>query len=556
MKRLITIFALLLSLGLAARAQLSEVNVYPFELESGARPLGMGSAFVGLADDANSLLYNPGGMAWARGVSFSLKDFQNLTALQAYPTGLGSSLGLAIVNSNLTDIPIPGGTATSNSSVMVLSYGTKLNFIPALYKKDIFKTIGLGMNLKILMGETLNRTGQPDRSATGLDMDLGILWKRTEWWWFGASLQNFLPTKLHWDFGADEGFPASLKLGTAAHLIGDIGSPIFQEGRDLLVAGEIDVHHFSPTLLRLGAELGFNKTYFIRGGIMQQNQSGTTVTPINLGLGYRAGEWGADLVYGQEPATGNRQVSFSFIYLPKEWVVVQKLDFDRPAVMLEKAIEKISLEDNITTYDDRLQIVGRVKPGVEIYVNGLHAAVSADNNFSVVIPLEIGKNLIVVEARFEGEKKAWKYKVLRKAKITIAEEKTLSKQLSQKNLSPDAKQALEQKQEQLNKNKDKVEELVTLGVIEVTPEAEFKLDASVTRGEMAAWLTKAANLRIPKVDKDVTSDVHKDNPLAPFVKVVIDLNMIRPFPDGTFRPQAPLTKEEGARLMALMGIKQ
>jgi hypothetical protein len=78
----------------------------------------------------------------------------------------------------------------------------------------------------------------------------------------------------------------------------------------------------------------------------------------------------------------------------------------------------------------------------------------------------------------------------------------------------------------------------------------------VTRGEMAAWLTKASGVKIPKVDRDVTTDVKKDNPIAPYVKVVTDLNLLRPFPDGSFRPQLPVTKEEGDKMFALLGIKR
>src|SRR5262249_10846569 len=40
-------------------------------LESGARPLGLGNAFTGLADDANAITYNPAGLGFQRRASFS-----------------------------------------------------------------------------------------------------------------------------------------------------------------------------------------------------------------------------------------------------------------------------------------------------------------------------------------------------------------------------------------------------------------------------------------------------------------------------------------------------
>jgi len=543
-----------------AHAQLGEIGIYPLDLQMGARPLGMGAAFSGLADDVNCLLYNPGGMAWAKGISLTFRDFDNITAVQAYPTGLGSSLGLAVVTSKVSDVPVMGGTANSNSNILVLSFGTKLNFLPVFYKQPALQRLGIGINIKGLLTQTLRRTGQPDRSATGWDMDLGLLWKGSDWWTAGISLQNILPAKalggglLKWDVGGEEGIPATEKLAFSARIIGDLGSPIFMEERELVLNGELDFSSLHPTLLRIGGEYGFNKTYFFRAGVMQQYKPGEVSAALNLGAGYRNPDWGVDVVSYREPLRQESQTYISILYFPKEWVVVEKLEVEKPAVMLETAIEKISLEDNIVTYNDRIEVFGKVKPGVEVYVNGLRAFTAEDNTFKVVIPLQPEKNLIVVEARYEGEKKVWKYKVLRKAKVVIAEEKQIEQQLK-KALTPEEKEALRKKEQEIKERRSKVEELVTLGVIEVSPEAEFKLQASVTRGEMATWLAKSTGLPLPKVERDLFLDVKRDHPLAPFIKLVVDWDLLKPYPDGTFRPEASVSKEEGEKLFKILKVK-
>ena len=546
---------LLLLLALPVSAELNETGINLFNPEIGARPLGMGGAFVGRADDLNSILYNPGGMAWARGISLSFRDMENITAVQAYPTGSGSSVGLAIATTKYTDIAFSGGLAHSSSSLLLLSYGTKLNFLPALYKNEALQQVGIGLTLKSLMGETLRRSGQSDRSGGGWDMDLGVLWKRSDWWWFGLSAQNLFGSQISWDVGTAEAIPSALRLGTSARIIGDIGSPIFKEGRELLIGGEIDFVSNSSALLRLGGELGINKTYFLRAGIMQQGRQGAVTTPLNLGCGYRSGEWGADLVIYREPLRDESQFYFSILYFPKEWVVSKKLEFEKPGVVIETAIEKISLADNITTYDENLEVVGRVRSGVEVYVNGLRADTAADNSFKVIIPMALGKNLVLVEARYEGEKKNWKYKVLRKAKVQLAEEKALKKELASA-IGPEAKAALEGQAAEIAQNREKVEELVTLGVIEVTPEAEFSVNASITRGELAAWVAKSAGMKLPKIDRDLYPDVKRNHPLAPYIKVVVDWNILRPFPDGNFRPDEPVSKEEGDWLFKRFGVKK
>jgi hypothetical protein len=542
-------------IGCRAGAQLAETGINPFKLEVGSRPLAMGAAFVGLGDDVDTVLYNPGGQAWVKGVSLTVKDLENMTGVMAFPTGNNSSLGLSIITAKVTDVPISTGTAASTSNIVLLSYGTKLNFIPILADKEIFKNLGFGVSLKGLLGETLRRTGQSDRSATGWDMDLGVLWRGTDWWSAGASLQNILPAgtlgggRITWDFGGNEGIPASLKLGGSAKVIGDLKSPVFIEGRELNLAGELDISR-SSTLVRLGGEWGINKTYYLRTGVIQQDKPGGAVTNLSLGAGFRSGEWGFDIARAHEPLRDEDLTYISCLYFPKEWIVQKKLDVDQPA-LLETALQKISLTDNLETYDDRIEVVGQVKAGVDVYVNDARAVTGPYNEFKVTVPLQIGKNLIVVEARYEGEKKDWRYKVLRKAKVVVAEEKTIKQQLAAAASSAEA-EALKKKQSQIAAQKQRVEELVTLGVVEVTPGAEFKLDASLTRGDLATWLAKASGFRLPKVENDLYSDVKKDNPLAPFIKVVVEAGLLTPFPDGTFRPDLPVTKEEGNRLFQVL----
>jgi len=541
-----------------AFAQTGQIATSPFYPEGGARPLGMGAAFVGLADDVNSLLYNPGGLAWVKGLTVSLRDSENITAGQAFPTGYGSSVGLAVVTTKLS---LPSNLTTStNSKLLLLSFGTKLNFLPQLYQDPNFQRIGVGINIKGLISETLRQQNQPDLSASGWDMDLGVIWKRTDWNTVGISLQNALPAKtlgmgeIKWDVGSAEGIPASLKIGTSAKIISDIDAPVYMEGKDLLLNGEIDFSRSNPALLRLGGEFGFNKTFFVRAGVMQQHQNGAVVSPINLGLGYRSSNWGVDLVSYHE-ATRNQNLAYlSFIYFPRGWVVVEKLEIEKPVVVMETPIEKISLEDNIVTYDDRIEVAGAVKPNVDIFINGLQVAVAADNNFRAVVPLEIGKNLILVEARYEEEKKSWKYKVLRKAKVEIAEEKAIQAALKKATTAAE-KAELQKKESARAEEKGKVEELVTLGVIEVEPGKEFHLETGITRGELATWVVKAAGLPLPKVEEDPFPDVKRDDPLAPYIKLITQMNLMQPFADGTFRPTALVSKKEGERLFKALGIK-
>ena len=555
MKRLLAIFLALTLLGCRVQALLIGTGLDPLRLEIGARPLAMGAAFAGLGDDLNTVLYNPAGQAWVKGLSLTVKDFENMTGVMAFPTGNNSSLGLAVVSAKIAGVPVGSDFVSSTSNVVLLSYGTKLNFLPFLADKEIFNNLGFGVSVKGLLGEVFQSTATPERSATGWDMDLGVLWHGADWWSAGASLQNLLPAgtlgggRLTWDSGAPEGFPATLKLGASAKVIGDIRAPIFIEGRELTVAGEMD-YAKNSSLFRLGGEWGINQTYYFRSGVVQQESPAGTTTNLCLGLGIRGGEWGFDVARAHEPLRNEDLFYFSVLYLPKDWIVQKKLEVDKPS-LLESALQKISLIDNVETYDDRIEVVGQVKAGVDVYVNDARALTDGNNEFRVTVPLQLGKNLITVQARYQGEKKDWKYKVLRQVNVKVAEEQSLKQLLAAAASSAEAA-SLQQKEAQVAAQKHSVEELVTLGVVEVTPGAEFKLDASLTRGDLATWLAKATGFRLPQVTEDLYSDVKKDNPLAPYIKVVVEAGLMAPYPDGAFHPELPVTKEEGNKLFEVL----
>jgi len=541
MKKIFIFLIGIVFLSGVACAYIAELGIDPLLVEPGSRPLGMGGAFVAL-DDVNSGLYNPGGLAWAKGISLSFKDAGNLSVLQAYPTGNNSSLGLAIINTKYTNIPMSGGgSATSSGTVVALSFGSKLSLIPFIYDQPFFKRLGLGLTIKGLMSQTLRRTGQNDLSGTGYEVDLGALWKGGDWWNLGISLQDMLSANgnmgaINWNDGTKEGLPARLKIGGAAYLMGDYDEPIRNDDQGLLVGLETDIKRNSSSQLRLGGEWNYQKAYFVRAGILNQN--------INLGLGMRMEDWGIDFSSYQDTVLSQRSLRLSVLYFPKEWIVVKKLDIAKPIIGLEDALESISLKDDIVTYDDRITVSGKVKPGVSVYINGANVSLGNDYAFNVVIPLRLKKNLIMVEARYEGEKKAWKYKVLRKAKIKVKEEEELKTKIKEAKTAIEKEKLIAEK-EKVNQKKQALESLVTLGVIEVKPDQEFVMEAGITRGELAAWIVRATEIKLPLVNKNLYKDVPQDHILAPYIKAVVDAGIMQPYPDDTFRPNAFISKQEG-----------
>ena len=70
MYRLFLIKILFLSLGIGAQAK-------PMDLQIGARPLGMGGAFVAIADDINAVYWNPAGLTQLTSAQFGEHNWVN-----------------------------------------------------------------------------------------------------------------------------------------------------------------------------------------------------------------------------------------------------------------------------------------------------------------------------------------------------------------------------------------------------------------------------------------------------------------------------------------------
>ena len=117
----------------------------------GARPAGMGDAFVAVADDANALLYNPGGL-YQTG-PLSLGGMYSLMGLgrRHYQASLSStsqnlgSLGLMLVAYEVTGIDgrdeFGNPTAKFDDSEMALTLG---------YGRQLLAFLGAGLGGRLL----------------------------------------------------------------------------------------------------------------------------------------------------------------------------------------------------------------------------------------------------------------------------------------------------------------------------------------------------------------------------------------------------------------------
>jgi len=288
------ILGLLLIAGLAgsARAQ-SEAGAQSLLIAPGARADGMGRAFAAIANDANAVWWNPGGMAFARGHDASfmytqlvpdLADDVNYSYL-AYVQhvegwgGIGGSVGYLSYGKSLATDEFGNdiGEFTSYEIAPTIAYGT-----------EIVSNFGVGVALKLVRVDLapafVSLDGRAGRGTT-FAADIGGLVKapglKSS---FGAVIQNLGPNIAYIDEDQSDPLGRNLKVGVGY-------SPFENEVHRVLVAA--DANRFllpgrtlAVDVWSVGAEYEFNRLLALRVGYISDPRGTIEDMTFGLGLGY------------------------------------------------------------------------------------------------------------------------------------------------------------------------------------------------------------------------------------------------------------------------------
>lgn len=166
------------------------------EMGWGTRPAGMGGTFVGLADDAAGILFNPAGIARLKSAQGTFMYAQPYTGLEestwmnylgiAYPFKPVGNFGLVWANTNLSGV--------YREDTVCLNYA-----------RQIIPSITAGLNFKYLSHQyTLDEYTQEDivfeqgRKKGAFTLDVGLLFFALGGggFGFGFAAQNLIPAKV------------------------------------------------------------------------------------------------------------------------------------------------------------------------------------------------------------------------------------------------------------------------------------------------------------------------------------------------------------------------
>jgi hypothetical protein len=220
-RSLLSVLAVFLMLGaVPGRAAFDKAGV----LGVGARPLGMGDAFVAIANEAMAINWNPAGLTQLS--RYEVAGFLGplLNGKEYYMSGAVAVPFMADTALGFSAISLYHNTGDSRTdayeNTFLLSGATPLN---------VEKTVSVGLNLKFLqyssnasadIPATVSNSAETIQAqASTIGVDLGFLYQIPLPSWgkrvsLGFEAQD-LDTVLHWQSGSEERVPLMLQAGVA-----------------------------------------------------------------------------------------------------------------------------------------------------------------------------------------------------------------------------------------------------------------------------------------------------------------------------------------------------
>ncbi|MBI4551828.1 MAG: PorV/PorQ family protein [Candidatus Latescibacteria bacterium] len=196
----------------------------------GPRALGMGGAFVAVADDVTSGYWNPAGLAFLSRRAAMVMHSEQLAGLAydyaayAHPLPPGrrqAGVGVSVIRLGVDDIPLtrlpdpsqpidaPLGNGQRNRP-FVERYVSDAEYAVLLsFASRVTPRLAFGGNLKII------RKSVGVAGALGAGLDASLLVRPARGLSFGAQVMNLTTTVLAWDTGRKEYLNPLLKTGFA-----------------------------------------------------------------------------------------------------------------------------------------------------------------------------------------------------------------------------------------------------------------------------------------------------------------------------------------------------
>lgn len=265
----------------------------------GVRPSSMGGAFVALADDANSVWYNPAGLARLRNAEVTLTYAMPFTGLKE-----------GDLTHSLVNVATPwrlglgfSRLGTEDAAEMAGAVGFGLPLGSGLSIGATAKVLHWSANGSV---DPVSGVQDEDRSSLSFSFDVGALVALGRALSLGVMVRDVVPPNIS-ESGDDGGvLPRTIEAGLCVRFPAFLMAVDFswRDGVRLLRGGgELNVQG-TNVLLRGGGMVGFG------------DAPDTDAGDLNLGLGYRFQQWSLDYAYTYpvvfREGTGSHRVALGY----------------------------------------------------------------------------------------------------------------------------------------------------------------------------------------------------------------------------------------------------
>lgn len=314
-KRLLFLIPLILT-SLQSQTVIGKYDGEFLSIGVGGRPLGMGGAFVAIANDVTAGYYNPAGLAKLDYPQIALmhdERYGNLVnynyAAVALPYGKDYTFGLSIMRLGVDGIPDTRKALYDANGDGILDINTdRLNYdlITEFSNQDwafyltgakrVTDDLYLGANVKILSRSIA------EYSAFGIGFDIGAYYSPMENLMLGANVQDVTTTFVAWSTGRNELITPTAKVGAAYQLeffggriLPAVDLDIRFENRRYASQFNIGPISFDP---HVGMEYSYKNLFAIRAGYNDVKQftfgAGVKLPKLNIDYSFARFNMSAD----------------------------------------------------------------------------------------------------------------------------------------------------------------------------------------------------------------------------------------------------------------------
>ncbi len=232
MKKYFAIASLLLIMLFVSQQALavSEAALLFLLISPGARPAGMGEAFVAVANDASAVFWNPAGLAYQTGREITFMHANWLPGLTddlfyeflAYKMSIE---GVGTIGFNVVYLNLGKQMRTSSTGQELGEFNSSEYAISASYGATVTDNLAMGLSLRFIYSSLSPYGAGTERgsgTASGFAFDVGLLYNfpflnnRLSW---GMNLSNMGPKIAYIDEDQADPLPTNLKTGFAFKLV-------------------------------------------------------------------------------------------------------------------------------------------------------------------------------------------------------------------------------------------------------------------------------------------------------------------------------------------------